>query len=189
MDSNHMVGRVIHNPPSHQPQQCGALGITRPTSTRASDLRFSTSAAFTLLEVLVALAIFAAAAVVLGATYVNALKAYEAVSKRNEFDADLRFVRSVVLTQADRDKVEEGGDLDLGDNKHAHWQADIASTDTVDLFSVAWTCEITDPDRREPYRVAQNFRLLRPTWSDPVERTKLLEQVKERILQLQGVAP
>jgi prepilin-type N-terminal cleavage/methylation domain-containing protein len=49
----------------------------------ALDPRPSTLAAFTLLEVLIALAIFALAAVVLGATYVNALNAYEAVSRRN----------------------------------------------------------------------------------------------------------
>ena len=184
-----MVGRVIPNPPSHQPRQIGALGITRPTSTASFRLRPLPPGAFTLLEVLIALAIFALAAVVLGATYVNALNAYEAVSRRNEYDADLRFVRSAVLTEPDREKVEEGADLDLGGNKRAHWHADIASTDTVDLFSVAWTCEINDPARREPYRVTQTFLLLRPTWSDPVERTKLLDQVKQRILELQGAAP
>ena len=147
------------------------------------------ASAFTLLEVLIALAIFAVAAVMLGMTYINALNAYDLATRRNEYDADLRFVRSAVLTESDRDKVEEGGDLDLGNNRRAHWQADIASTDTVDLFSVSWTCEITDPARREPYRVTQTFLLLRPTWSDPVERTKLLEQVRQRILELQGTAP
>jgi general secretion pathway protein I len=184
-----MVGRVIPNPPSDQPWQSGALRITRPTSTASFRLRPSTPAAFTLLEVLVALAIFALAAVVLGATYVNALNAYEAVSRRNEYDADLQFARSAVLTEPDRNKVEEGGDLDLGGSKRAHWQADIASTDTVDLFSVVWTCEVNDPARPEPHRVTQTFLLLRPTWSDPVERTKLLDQVKQRILELQGAAP
>lgn len=155
----------------------------------AFDLRPSTPAAFTLLEVLVALAIFALAAVVLGATYVNALNAYEAATRRNEYDGDLRLVRAAVLTEPDRDKVEEGGDVDLGGNKRARWQAEIAATNTVDLFSVTWTCEITDPARREPYRVTQTFLLLRPTWSDPVERSTLLDQVKQRILQIQGAAP
>jgi general secretion pathway protein I len=154
--------------------------------THGQDAR---ATAFTLLEVLFALAIFAGLAVVLGATYVNALNAYEVVSRRNAYDADLRFIRAAVLTEPDRDKVEEGGDLDLGENKRAHWHADIASTDTVDLFSVVWTCEITDPARREPYHRTQTFLLLRPTWSDPVERTKLLDQAKQRILELQGAAP
>jgi hypothetical protein len=129
------------------------------------------------------------AAVVLGATYVNALNAYQAAGRRNEYDADLRFVRAAVLTEPDREKAEEGGDLDLGGNKRAHWQADIAPTDTVDLFSVAWTCEIVDPERSKPYQTTERFILLRPTWSDPVERTALLEQAKLRILELQGVAP
>ncbi len=141
---------------------------------------------FTLLEVLVALAIFALAAVVLGGTYVNALNAYEMAARRNEYAVDLRFVRAVLLTEPDREKAAAGGDLDLGDNKRAHWQAEITPTGVVDLFSVAWTCEIIDPDRRAPYRATQTLLLLRPTWSDPVERSKLLEQAKERILELQG---
>jgi general secretion pathway protein I len=146
-------------------------------------------AGFTLLEVLVALAIFAMAAVVLGATYVNALNAYEAATRRNEYDEDLRFVRAAMLAEPDRDKVEEGGQLNLGGSKRARWQADIASTGTADLFAVTWTCEITDPARPQPYRVTQTLMLLRPTWSDPVERSQLLEQAKETILKLQGLAP
>jgi general secretion pathway protein I len=141
------------------------------------------------LEVLVALAIFALAAVVLGATYVNALNAYAAATRRNEYDEDLRFVRAAVLTESDRDKVEEGGQLNLGGNKRAHWQAEVASTGTVDLFAVTWTCEITDPARPQPYKVTQTFMLLRPTWSDPVERGELLQQAKDQILKLQGAAP
>jgi general secretion pathway protein I len=144
---------------------------------------------FTLLEVLVALAIFSLAAVVLGATYVNALNAYEAATRRNEYSEDLRFVRAAVLTEPDRNKVEEGGDLNLGGNKRARWQAEIAPTNTVDLFAVTWTCEITDPSRHEPFRTSQTFLLLRPTWSGAVERSTLLEQVRERITKVQGTTP
>jgi general secretion pathway protein I len=146
-------------------------------------------AAFTLLEVLVALAIFAMAAVVLGATYVNALNAYDAAGRYNEYDADLRFVRAALLMEPSIEKAQEGGDLDLGGSKRAHWKADIVPTETIDLFSVTWTCEIVDPARRQPYRNTQTFLLLRPTWSDPVERATLLDQLKQRILESQGVAP
>ncbi len=135
------------------------------------------------------LAIFALAAVVMGATYVNALNAYEAASRQNGYEQDLRFVRTAVLTDADRDKVEEGGDLDLGDNKRAHWDADITPTNTADLFSVTWTCTITDPKHPQPYKVTQTFLLLRPTWSDPVERSQLMQQAKDEILKIQGEAP
>jgi general secretion pathway protein I len=167
-----------------------AASSLRPRLLRKSQIvNQKPKIAFTLLEVLVALAIFALAAVVLGATYVNALNAYEMAARHNEYTEDLRFVRAALLTEPDRDKAEAGGDLDLGDNKRAHWQAEIAPTNTVDLFSVTWTCEIADPARRQPYRTTQAFLVLRPTWSDPVERSKLLEQAKERILQIQGKAP
>lgn len=136
-----------------------------------------------------ALAIFAMAAVVLGATYVNALNAYQAAGRRNEYDADLRFVRAALLTEPDRDKAQQGGDLDLGSGKNAHWEADIAPTDAIDLFSVKWTCEIVDTARPKPFRTTQTFLLLRPTWSDPVDRTALLDKVKQRILELQGAVP
>jgi general secretion pathway protein I len=156
-------------------------------AANSRDILFTSG--FTLLEVLVALAIFAMAAVVLGATYVNALNAYHAASRHNEYETDLRFVRAALLTEPDRNKAEEGGDLDLGGDKRAHWQSEIAPTNTVDLFSVAWTCQITDPARAQPYRVTQTYLLLRPTWSDPVERSKLLEKVKQRILELQKAVP
>jgi len=153
-----------------------------------SGIRYPLSA-FTLLEVLVALAIFAMAAVVLGATYVNALNAYEIASRRNEYEEDLRFVRAALLAEPSRDKVEEGGDLNLGGEKRGRWQADIASTDTADLFAVTWTCTITDPARPAPNRTTQTFLQLRPTRSDPVERSQLLDNARKRILEIQGAAP
>jgi len=162
----------------------------RPPPSVRSGIRYPQSPiAFTLLEVLVALAIFALAAVVLGATYVNALNAYEAATRRNQYDEDLRFVRAAVLTQSDRDKVEEGGQLDLGNNRRATWQADVAPTGTVDLFAVTWTCTIADPAKPQPYKITQTFMLLRPTWSDPVERSQLLADAKDRIAKIQGTAP
>jgi len=162
----------------------------RKGQSSLSGIRYPQSPiAFTLLEVLVALAIFALAAVVLGATYVNALNAYEAATRRNQYDEDLRFVRAAVLTQSDRDKVEEGGQLDLGNNRRATWQADVAPTGTVDLFTVTWTCTIADPAKPQPYKITQTFMLLRPTWSDPVERSQLLADAKDRIAKIQGTAP
>jgi general secretion pathway protein I len=158
-------------------RQIGAAG-TGASADRA--------AGFTLLEVLVSLAIFALAAVVLGATYVNALNAYDAATRGSEYNADLRFVRAAVLTEPDRAKATEGALVNLTGDKSARWQADIAPTATADLFSVTWSCEIFDPPRAQPYHVKETFLLLRPTWSDPVDRSTLLEQARVRIQQLQS---
>ena len=153
------------------------------------DFRPSTSVAFTLLEVLVALAIFALAAVVMGATYINVLVAYEAVTRRVDYGEDLKFVRSALLTESDRVKAETGGELDLGGNRRARWSAEIAPTETADVFAVTWTCEITDPKRNAPHKTSQKFTLLRSTWSDPVERAKLRENARQRILEFQAKKP
>ncbi len=143
--------------------------------------------AFTLIEVLVALSIFALAVVVLGSSYLNVLNSYEAVSRGVQTGEDFVFARQLVLNQPDRDKVEEGGEFDTASGHRARWTAIIESTNVADLFAVTFTCEISDPVRPEPDRVVQKFRVLRPTWSkDLAERSKLREEAKTRILEMQG---
>ena len=67
---------------------------------------------FTLLEVLVALSIFALAAVVLGTAYVNVLNSYAVASRLNEGREEVSFARSLLLAEAELKKVEEGGEFD-----------------------------------------------------------------------------
>lgn len=138
-------------------------------------------AGFTLIEVLVSLAIFAIAAVILGATYVNVLASYDAVARRSEHEQELRFVRAVILGEPDRMVVEEGGDLPLPENRSAHWGVTLEQAAVADLFQVHFRCEIRDPARAEPWVREENFMLLRPTWSDPVERDKLRQSARERL--------
>lgn len=143
--------------------------------------------AFTLLEVLVSLSIFAFAAVVLGSGYLNILNSYEAVSRGAQVGEDFAFARQLVLTEPDRDKLEQGGEFDTAAGHRARWSVEIQSTTIADLFDVAFTCEIANPARTEPDRLVQTFRVLRPTWvKDPAERAKLKEESKTRILELQG---
>ena len=129
--------------------------------------------AFTLLEVLVSLAIFALAAVVLSATYVNILTSYDAVSRRNEHEQDLRLVRAQLLSEPDRKKVENGGDFALPDNRTAHWKSTIEESSVADLFKVTFSCELRDSGTGKPWAQDETFMLLRPTWSDPAARDKL----------------
>ena len=137
--------------------------------------------AFTLLEVLVGLAIFALAAVVLSGTYINILTSYDAVSRRNEHEQELRLVRAQVLGEADRKKVEEGGDYALPDHRSARWQAKIEETAVADLFRVSFSCEISDGPRIDNWKQEEAFMLLRPSWSDPLQRDKLRAAAKERL--------
>ena len=153
---------------------------------RRADLRPGTNApAFTLVEVLVAITIFAMTAVVLGSAYVNVLSSYSAAARANTTNEEIAFARTLVLAQPDRKVIEDGGDYESTNSRHVKWSATIASTNINDLFTVTFVCEVTEPEKTEPTKITETFTVLRPTWSDPAERSKLLEDAKNRIAELQ----
>lgn len=143
--------------------------------------------AFTLVEVLVALCIFALAAVMLGASYLNVLTSYEVVSRGVQVNEDFAFAREAVLREPDRQKLEQGGDFETANGRRAKWTAEIASTTIPEVFNVTFVCEIADPGRTEPIKQEQQFTVLRPTWvKDVAERDKLKTEMKTRIYEIQG---
>jgi general secretion pathway protein I len=140
--------------------------------------------AFTLIEVMVALVIFALTAVVLGGAYVNVLNSFEAARKANINDEDVSFARSQLLSQADLPTAQAGAEFDDGDC-HVKWTTDIEPANTTDLFTVIFTCVVTQPS--VPTRTTvETFMLLRPTWSDPAARSTLRQAAADRIAQFQG---
>lgn len=141
---------------------------------------------FTLLEVLVALAIFALTAIVLGAAYVNVLNGYALVARMNQINEDVVFARAQLLAEPDRKLIEEGGAFESTKGRRVQWTGTIASTAINDIFTVTFVCEITDGATSDPEKITQTFTLLRPTWSDPAERAQLLGDIKTRIAELQG---
>jgi general secretion pathway protein I len=144
---------------------------------------------FTLIEVLVALAIFALTAVVLGAAYLNVLNSYEVARRSNMNDSDVSFARSQLLAQADLPTAQTGAEFDdhMPDgDRHVKWTAEIEPASTTDLFTVTFTCVITDPRAPAPRTVVETFMLLRPTWSDPTARTTLRQDAASRIALVQG---
>lgn len=145
--------------------------------------------AFTLLEVLVALVIFALAAIVLGSSYVNVLNSYAAAARANQTNEEVAFARAQMLAEPDRKVIEQGGDYESTGSRRVRWTATIESTTVNDLFRVTFVCEITDPAKSDPEKITQTFTVLRPTWSDPAERAQLLQDITTRIAELQGKKP
>jgi general secretion pathway protein I len=145
--------------------------------------------AFTLLEVMVALAIFAFAAVVLGAGYVNVLNAYEQARRGNLYDQDVSFARAQLLAEPDHDKAEQGGDYDSLGGRHVSWHATIDATNTADLFLVTFVCDVTETSGGGVHTVTEHFNVDRPTWADPVVNSTLRQNAQNRIQALQGTNP
>ncbi len=159
----------------------------RPMHSPRSFFRpFRGARAFTILEVLVALAIFAMAAIALGAAYVNVLTSYAMLNRVAERDEDVRFARTAFLAESEREKAEEGAEFESSQGRRVRWSAQIEPTNVADLFTVTFTCEVTDPADARSRVLTQTFRLLRPTWSDAGERETLRAEARTRILEYQG---
>jgi general secretion pathway protein I len=141
------------------------------------------SQAFTLIEVLVALAIFAISGLVLASAYVNVLASEHAALRRDELAPYHRLVREALYSEPDRTKVETWNELPLPDDWTAHWRATLAPTALADLFDVTLEVELTNARGQKLPTYVETFRLLRPTWSQPADRETLRANARSRLAQ------
>jgi prepilin-type N-terminal cleavage/methylation domain-containing protein len=153
--------------------------------------RISARGAFTLIEVLAALAIFGLTAIVLGSAYLNILNSYRAVGLSTEDAQDVAFARQALLTQIDFQTAENGDEFDTPDGHHVQWSLDpnitAASATVTDLFTVGFVCEISDTATSQPRKYSETFMLLRPTWSEAATRAQVRQAEVTRIAQAQGL--
>jgi|GEM_PF-659796 len=152
-------------------QEPRAAGDSRPR--RASGARVERVRGFTLIEVLAAIFVLALAAVVLGAAYANTLGAHAAVAQRALVGSNMDFLRDAVLNEPEREKVEEGGEVPLPENRQLRWEAKIEEAPVPDLFKVTVTGRVSGARPGEAEEFTQVLMLLRPTWSDPQRREQI----------------
>lgn len=136
---------------------------------------------FTLIEVVVALAIFAGAAAGFTMTFIQIITARERSVGNDLLDADLRAVRMQLLLEADIEEAEDGGELDTLSNGEAIWSASIEPTNVIDLFKVEFQVELSEPFDEGPSSYRETLYLLRPTWSESDERADLLADKREEL--------
>ena len=91
--------------------------------------------AFTLIEVLVSLAIFAVAAVSLGAAYSNVLLSRIAMKQDEQRLDDRARCRAALLETPGFDDVEAGGEIHLPGGRTARWEGKIEATSTWSIPS------------------------------------------------------
>jgi general secretion pathway protein I len=132
-------------------------------------------AAFSLIEVLIALAIFAAASTVLVSAFAEAMLARDRSVGNDLLNTDIRDVRMQLLLEPDLEAAEDGGDYPSLNHGEATWRAVIEPTEIVDLFRVELEIEFSDPKEGQSGSYSEQLYLLRPTWSEGDERSQLLE--------------
>ncbi len=141
---------------------------------------------FTLLEVLVALALFFMAVTFFSMTYLNTLMAIEGTQLNQGLEQDMAAIRRQALLIADVEELEDGGDVVTGEHGLAHWTVEYEPTQVADLFLVTLSVELDPDDKEKGVREAtERFYLTRPSWSEPTEREDLRAQTKERLLERQ----
>jgi general secretion pathway protein I len=143
---------------------------------------------FTVIEVLIATAILCGAVVVLTSAYLNVLNGYAKMENAGDYKNDLKFARAALMAEAELETVEKGAEFETTAGHRVSWKATIEGTNIADLFGVTFECEINAAELKEPMRITEKFRLLRPTWSKADDREKLRADARTRIQQLQGGA-
>ena len=141
---------------------------------------------FTLIEVLVSLAIFAIAAISLGAAYSNVILSRIAMKQDEQRLDDQARCRAALLETPGFEDVEAGGEIRLPGGRTARWQGKIEATSVSDLFAVQLTAEIEGADGAEPEEYVETRMLLRPTWSIPSDRQKIRDEARQRLEKERG---
>lgn len=151
------------------------------TRAAATDTNLSARAAFSLIEVVIAVAIFAMAATVLTSAFANALLARERSVSNDLLNVDIRAVRLQLLLEASLEDAEDGDDMETLSSGEASWEAEIEPTEVVDLFRVQLNIKFSEPPEDLPSEYTETLYLLRPTWSDGGERSDLLQDKRDAL--------
>lgn len=141
---------------------------------------------FTLIEVLMSLAIFALAAVSLGAAYSNVLLGRLALQQDEQRLDDFARCRAALMETPGFDDVEAGGEIHLPGGRTARWEGKIEATAVSDLFAVQLIAEIERADGAEAEEFTETRMLLRPTWSIPSDRQKIRDDARQRLEKERG---
>lgn len=130
--------------------------------------------AFTLMEVVVALGLFAIMAVALLQSVVNVQEMLIQMDERKGDDDAKRFVMRRVMESATRDEVTAGGMVQLSDGSSVNWTATLVDTTVPDLHHLTLILEETGgkPETLELWAY-------RPGWSDSDTRSTLLQNLRE----------
>ncbi|HCR30597.1 MAG TPA: hypothetical protein DIV79_11320 [Opitutae bacterium] len=141
---------------------------------------------FTIVEVMLALALFGVAVTTFAASYLNIINAISAIQVDQPFEQDMSMMRAEAFSISDIEELEEGGEVMTGHHGEATWEIECEPTLVADLFKVWLNVEMEDRETGEKQVFTEIHFLTRPTWSDPIERADLRAETRDRLLARQA---
>ncbi len=165
-----------------------------PRTDTANRMQQAGCSAFTLLEVLVALALFAAVSALIAQTCANLLQSRWVLSASQRGDhAFEQWAINEILTTGSRDDLESGGSFNLPDQRSVAWNAHISPVGMIDTFNVALQLEWRDGQNFVSRVHGIDVHVYRPGWMTPQEREGIMrerenkwqELIRERNLPIQ----
>jgi prepilin-type N-terminal cleavage/methylation domain-containing protein len=142
---------------------------------------------FSLIEIVMAIAIFAAGVIALTQAFSTAVRSMEMATDYARIERDLAFLRRYVLRAPDREQVEEGGRATALNTGIGEWEVFVEATEVVDLFRVEIAYTLAGGSEADGEVLAgETLWLLRPDWSLPDERSALLADKKVELFDRRG---
>ena len=132
--------------------------------SRSNSSRFSSG--FMLIEVLIALALFALSAVFLVDGAFIASRVAKSMKDTRELEQDLIWARDEILGEnsVDYEKFSEGGEIEGLSIGPIYWEPTVEMTEVLDLYKVVLRLEYDGNGNFEPGEKDAAMYLLRPTW-------------------------
>ena len=155
-----------------------------------SGWRCRRSRGYLLLEVLVALALFAMAAVYLVDGAFVAARYTRQMKDTREMEQDLLWARSQIFAEPDYEKISEGGEIETLTLGEIRWETQVELSKVVDVYKVTLSLDYDGSDELEiePGERESLMFLLRPTWSKhgdfSSDRAELLQDKREKIREI-----
>lgn len=141
-----------------------------------NNIRFSKAiGAFSLVEVLIALSLFAISAVVFTTSITSALQVMIGFEKDIEREEDMRFLRATIPYELSKEDLLKGGKLKVIHGGDVNWTATLTEENLLDFWNIA--IEYQFPN--EPQPVLENYKRLAMGWMDPIDRSSKMTDKQE----------
>lgn len=136
---------------------------------------------FTLIEVTIALAIFALASVALTQSFLSGMFSLENFKFDDAQENSLMFVFSQVLSIKERPTLEKGGSIQTIESGNVKWNAKITKTSILDLYKLNINVMFDDKESTKKHQTFhEEFYVYKPEWAESGERQEILRSKKEK---------